>query len=222
MPNTTAGVYYPGGSQSPNVPADMAAMAASINTKVIGVYADTAARDAAYSGLTSAQKLGIQAWVTNRQGYSYWDPTSNNWKWMGQNRIIANIDQVANVATSTVAYRSLMSMPSAVTLPPGNRLIQVAFSGFVTQTATGAGNGECTPRISVSGSGMGAVGASNTVIQGYLPGAVGWQISLSRTWQYILSGTVNIDVQCAIAPANGILTFSGGRLDVTDCGPSDG
>lgn len=73
------GVAYPDTAENVDIPADMLAMATSLNAKVLGVWADTTARNSAYGTLPAGTKaIGYLV----GQGVQVHNGTT--WEWVGK------------------------------------------------------------------------------------------------------------------------------------------
>jgi hypothetical protein len=204
---------YPAGGQAPNVPGDMAAMEASLRNRIVARFADTTARDAAYTGLTSSQKQGILCWIDNRAGHCYWDPTgSGSWQWMSVHRKVTGGTR-ASAADSASVTPGVVIPLAAVALPSGNRLLHVVASGVIQNLS---GSGSAIGRLFVT---PGLPDGDNYLQASLGPGE---QNSVSRDWYLVASGTVQYQLSGLMVSgtASGV-RFTNTWMQVFDLGACD-
>jgi hypothetical protein len=88
------GVVTPDTSENVDVPADMLVMAASLNAKVLGVFADTTARNTAYGTLAGGSKalcylVGLGVQIHN----------GTSWEWVGAHSPVVNLLSVGSTGS---------------------------------------------------------------------------------------------------------------------------
>lgn len=204
------GIYTHDGTSAASIRIATASMESSLRNRIIGTFANTTARDAAYSGLSSAQKQGIHAWIVNREGLSFWDATSNKWSWVSVNRTLIDQTRPSAADTSGGGLGIQIILSPVVTLPPGNRLIQVYANASVTNIGT---TNAKLARIYVN---------SGTIrSQVYLPaGTTDVTLRIDGA-TFVANGTVDVDLWGLTTSAGDAARFTGSSLRVIDCGPTD-
>lgn len=88
------GVVVPDATENVDVPADMLVMAASLNAKVLGVFADTTARNTAYGTLAGGSKA--LCYIVG-QGVQVHNGTS--WEWVGAHAPVVNLLSVGSTGS---------------------------------------------------------------------------------------------------------------------------
>lgn len=127
------GTYYPDDNSSANMGVQMGLMAESLEGRTVKRFSTVAARDAAFAGLTSQQRLGTICYIDGK-GYSGWD--GSEWKRfpmsdidfkMGHANVVTNsvglfgIAHNLNVSACTVALTQLYGGPGGAAEDVMNR-----------------------------------------------------------------------------------------------------
>lgn len=222
MPTTSAGIVYHDPTMKASVAIGTANLANSINTKIVGDFANTTERDAAYAGLSGAQKDGIICYRADRQGHQRFSLTYNKWLWLREENVLfdGTYSPGADVNTSNgTGGITLLGIGTPVTLPPGNRRIMVHASMLVTNLDAPT-NTSSSPRAILYGTGVG-VGAQSFMQTWLPPGAQNFQAILSRTFVLTLNGTCDIAIRGTVVNG-GFCRFSDTKLTIIDTGPTDG
>lgn len=188
-----------------------AAQEASLRNRIVATFGDVTARDAAYTGLTGAQKAGIICWIVNRGAHCYFDFTSNNWQWLSVHRKVAGGIRASAANSASIVGGQIIPC-AAVTLPPGNRLLHITASSVVTNLST---TGTNTGRAYVTG-----LGDGDNWLQVSL--APAQQSSVSRQWYEVKSGTVQYELWGlqSTGDASGV-RFANSWIQVFDLGACD-
>jgi hypothetical protein len=190
-----------------------AAQEASIRNRIVASFTTEATRDAAYSGLTSAQKAGILCWVVSREGHCYWDPTSAGWQWVSVRRPLIEASRPSAADSSGAVLVDILLMPST-TLPPGNRRVMVIASSNVVALA----NGGSYPMAQITGTGIAGSEGNCATFTGF-SGASSF-VHLTRT--VTVSGSVSYLMRGKDShpTSPGAVRFTDSILQVYDLGPA--
>lgn len=129
MSFTSAGIRVWDSTEAASIHGASAAQGTSLNTKVIGVFADETARNAAFAALSSAQKKGIIAYVDSLGGHTYWRAETNTWESLAGTRVLYSGAQAGAADQTGTAQIGILD-PPPVTLAPGNRIISVSIFGI--------------------------------------------------------------------------------------------
>lgn len=216
MGTTSAGVVYWNSTQAASVAAGTAALANSINTKVVGHYSSATARDIAYTGLSSAAKGGVLCWVDDRAGWSFWNTNTAAWQWLTLANVLYTATNPPGAdATPGTAGSVLLATPTTA-LPPGNRLVKVECRGVAQTLGSGANRA-----LGFIAGGLVPVGQQgNNEMWVDLPAGVNNPYSTYQgAWTVKASGNFN----CVLYGKAGVMNtrFLDANLTVTDLGPTD-
>lgn len=211
MSTTTAGIRVWDATEPVSIHGASSAQAGSLNLKIVGKYADVAARDAAYTGVADGDLAGTVCWIINRAGHCYHDGTA--WQWQSINRVLMDNKRPSAANSAGTSPVNIILMPDVV-LPAGNRLISIRAASQAYNISSPAAN--VYPRIYVSGTNM---SDGDNWAQSYLPASTGFPTTCVNSWLVVASGTCHWHLIGLDASGAGISSFTDSRLQVYDLGP---
>ena len=210
MSNTTFnGIQYATGGDPAAIHTISQNLATTANARVIGSFADTNTRDAAYSADIAAGKVGMKCWIVNRSGHCTYTGVTLGWRWEPQRNVLFIGTRPSAANTSDPSQMIALILMGAVTLPPGNRWIEVTIRSDVMNLGQDA-----VPRLYDNNN------PARSMYRGFCP--AGQQVAIGTTFPLIVaSGTFDFDLYAHDAKGVAILSFGGSVLQVMDLGPTD-
>lgn len=208
-------VYIPDGTGT-SVTAEWLAVATSIYSRINNYVATTAERNTLSASMTTAERLGARMWVDERKGWCTYDGTQ--WLWEPQRNVIIRhttgaLDIFNTVGDTTGAGNVVATTPN-VTLPPGQRLLELCVAVQATAISSGT---SWRARASIDGASLTSSIIGQTKID-----ALNQEDVFSRTFKIARSGNAVYTLRGINVDAAGWIRFQNVDITVTDLGPYDG